>query len=248
MATDVWGISMVRDEADILPAVLAHMVAQVDRLLIADNGSTAGTAGILAAYRVDVVHDPDPAYRQSQKMTALAHQAREAGAEWVVPFDADELWTAPEGERIADYLTSLRDIDVAVATLYDHRTTDRDPRGADVVARMPWRLPQPGGLPKVACRTDPNLTIAQGNHDADYGRKDRRNYGGLIVHHYPYRSPEQFIRKSRNGSAAIAAADLPLSSGAHWRAYGRMTDDELVEHYWRWWHHQDTATLVWDPQ
>jgi hypothetical protein len=47
--------------------------------------------------RVHVVTDREPAYFQAAKMTRLARAAARAGADWVVPFDADELWFADRG-------------------------------------------------------------------------------------------------------------------------------------------------------
>ena len=95
---------MVKDEADIVAATVAHMCGQVDAVIVADNNSTDGTRDILDGLPVTVVDDPDPAYYQSRKMTALAGRARvEFDATWVIPFDADEWWYSPHG-RIADVL------------------------------------------------------------------------------------------------------------------------------------------------
>jgi hypothetical protein len=59
----------------------------------------------------------------------------------------------------------------------------------------------------------------------------------LIVHHYPYRSLEQFIHKIRNGADAYAATNLPDNVGPHWRQWGEMSDEQLEgifrEYYWR---------------
>ena len=257
MATDqVWGIAMVRNEADILPTVLAHMTRQVDHVLVADNLSTDATPDVLAAAGVDVVIDDDPAYRQSEKMTALARIAYDAGAAWVVPFDADEVWHTRSGQRLADHLTGLESADVAVAALYDHRTTDLDdPTVPDPVRRMTWRTPTPAALPKVAARTSPHLVIAMGNHMATYtdDRPVRHAHGEVMVRHYPYRSVGQFIGKARQGAAALAATDLPRSVGAHWRQYGRTLhdhgEDALAQHYRREFHYADPAAalLICDP-
>lgn len=255
MATDlVWGISMVRNEADILASVLTHMTTQVDHVLVADNLSTDDTPDILAAAGVEVVADPDPAYRQSQKMTALAQRAREAGAAWVVPFDADEIWHTRNGQSVADFLRSQRDTDVVIADLFDHYTTDLDDLTIpDPVRRMRWRTPSPGALPKVACRTHPDLVIGMGNHCAEYGNRAAVHRDGLVVRHYPYRSVSQFIRKARQGSAALAATTLHRSVGAHWRQYGRILANDgemaLAQHYRTHFHYSDPADalLVDDP-
>src|SRR5688572_11654372 len=77
---EVWAVTMVRNEADILPLVLDHFEAQgVDRILVSDNGSTDGTLEMLedrsAQGRVVLARDLEPAYYQAAKMTRLAHAA-----------------------------------------------------------------------------------------------------------------------------------------------------------------------------
>lgn len=250
MATDgpVWGICMARNEADIIAATVTHMLTQVDHVVVADNLSTDDTAALAAEAGAEVITDADPAYRQSQKMTALAARAAANGAMWVVPFDADEIWTAPDG-RVADHLRG----DVTTAVLFDHVTTDLDGGDPDPVTRIRWRRVKPNRLPKVACRTSDSLIIAMGNHSASYDHEPTAT-GGLVVHHYPYRSPEQFVSKVRQGAAALALTRLPLHAGAHWRDYGRTLErggaQALHEHYMRWFHVTDPTrdpTVIEDP-
>jgi glycosyltransferase involved in cell wall biosynthesis len=256
VATDsVWGIAMVRNEADIIGPVLAHMLGQVDHVLIADNLSTDATPEILAASGAEVITDPDPAYRQSEKMTALAKRARDGGATWVVPWDADEIWYSPFG-RIADVLPTLDLAAVAPADLYDHVPTALDPIVDNPITRIGWRRREPGKLAKVACRTRPDLVIEQGNHGATYGRRwrGRRVSGQLVVRHYPYRTREQFVAKALQGGAALKLTDLPESSGAHWRQYAQIAethgDDALAAVFDQWFHSDDPRaddTLIYDP-
>jgi len=104
----VWAVTMVRNELDVLPLVLDHLEAQgVDQVLVADNGSTDGTLEMLQARasqgRLLLARDSEAAYYQAAKMTLLARAAWRAGADWVVPFDADELWFAAHG-LLADHL------------------------------------------------------------------------------------------------------------------------------------------------
>ena len=42
-----FGVSMVRDEADVIEGTLRHMADEVDELIVADNGSVDGTTDIL---------------------------------------------------------------------------------------------------------------------------------------------------------------------------------------------------------
>lgn len=248
------GVSMVRDEEDIIGATVRHLLHEVDAVLVADNRSTDGTREVLRAIeaeypgRVVVVEDPDPAYRQSAKMTALADRARtELGAEWVVPFDADEWWYSPFG-RIADVLDELHPPWAIVpATLYDHVATALDEPHTDPTQRIGWRRQTPTPLPKVACRWWPGLTIAQGNHDAWYPAPVGRFDPLLVVRHFPNRSAEQFIRKARNGAEAYRAAgdSIPETQGAHWRQWGDLLDGqgpEALAEVYRLWYFRENPT------
>lgn len=256
MATDRWrtvGVAMVRDEVDILPATLTQMLTQVDGVLIADNGSVDGTRELLdAAERsgapVRVVDDPEPAYLQSEKMTRLAHLAHDwLGAEWVVPWDADEWWHLPGG-RAGDWLLSIgRGVHAATAAVFDHVATALDPDDPDPTVRMGWRRPDPLPLRKVAVRWADGLVIEQGNHGAVYGGVRPEAVPGLVVRHFPYRTVAQLTRKVRNGAAAYAAAGdrLPEGMGAHWRQWGRLLDehgpDAIGDLFRRWYWRADPA-------
>lgn len=236
MAT--FGISMVKDEADIVATTVAHMLEQVDHVIVLDNGSTDGTREILAELDVDVIDDPEVGYYQSQKMSELAHRAGDIGADWVIPFDADEWWYTPHHATIAELLNGTAEQWLTItAELYDHVATGADEDLADPVQRIGWRRTSPAPLPKVACRTRSDLIIHQGNHGATYDGGSTA-LAGLIVRHFPYRSAEQFVSKVRNGAAAYAATDLAFSEGQHWRQYGQLLDAHgpaVVEDVFRTW-------------
>jgi glycosyltransferase involved in cell wall biosynthesis len=260
----VVGISMVKDEADIVEYTVRHMLEQVDFVVVADNMSTDGTYEILKAMtgveswrrRLYVTRDENPAYYQSAKMTALAAWVhREFSARWVVPFDADEWWTSKWG-RVADVLDDLPAAEgIATATLYDHVVTGADVGGElDPFKRIRWRRKLPGQFPKVAVRPVLAVTIEQGNHGAHYPRQETTPNAVLEVRHFPYRSPEQMARKAVNGKAAYDATDLPETEGQHWRDYGRLVEaggvDAMREVFVQWFYANiptNDPTLIEDP-
>lgn len=233
---------MVKDEADVIAGTVRHMAGEVDHLIVADNGSTDGTRDILAdlaaGLALTVLDDPDPAYYQSRKMSALADLAAEQGAEWVVPFDADELWYGTD--RISAVLAGgAPEWGFVEAKLYNHFPTAIDPDERDPFRQIIWRQQQPGALPKIAVRWEPGAVIHQGNHGVTLP-SGRPGWPLLELRHFPYRSVEQFVRKARNGAAAYSHTNLPQQEGAHWRAYGEILDrfgeDGLAEvfrgHFW----------------
>ena len=113
---EVWGVSVVRDEKDVLEAAVKHLFDQgIAHVLIADNRSTDGTREHLLEWaaadaRVHVALDEEPAYIQSQKMTWLAHCAWRAGADWIVPFDADEFRAPGIRQRLLRRVENLHHV------------------------------------------------------------------------------------------------------------------------------------------
>ena len=256
MAT--FGVTMVRDEIDILPFTLANMMRQCDHVIVADNRSKDGTREYLESLgdAITLVDDPEVGYRQAEKMTGLALTAFGMGARWVVPFDADEYWYSPHASRIADHVTQFRGHALLPAAMYDHVPTALDDESnPNPLTRIGWRRREPGALPKVACAADERLRIHMGNHDADYGRfTGRRVQDQLVIRHYPYRSGEQFVRKAVQGAEALKATDLPANVGAHWRQYAATVEahgpEALIGHYLTWFYSADPAAdegLIFDP-
>lgn len=242
----IFGVSMVRDESDIIGWTLPRMAVQLDHVIVADNLSKDDTRVILERVagrlgNITIVRDDEPAYLQSEKMTRLAEMARSEGADWVVPFDADEIWDTGLGPINEFDMPSVPKIAV---TLHDHVVTSVDDQAEeDVCVRMACRR-VPQALGKVACRTLPGLVIDMGNHNAHYpGFADGTDLG-WVIHHYPYRSVEQFARKARNGKAAYDAAGdrLGPDTGRHWREYGRFLEDKgiaAIEEIFTTWFHSD---------
>ena len=251
----VVAVTMVKDEVDIIGETVANMAAQVDLVIVADNGSTDGTVDVLywlseTLGNILVTHDPDPAYTQSEKMTGLAHlAARTTPTEWVVPFDADEIWYTNTG-TVGETLRNVGDLACVQAELFDHVATGYDADDPNPVTRMVWRRLTPLVFPKVACRYRHDLTIHQGNHGCDYGGIIPAAAPLLVVRHFPYRTVEQFIRKTRNGAAAYQAAGdrQPLSAGAHWRQWGQILDeqgeDAVAEVFRTWYWRADPTRPV----
>lgn len=265
--TGVAAVMLVKDEADIIESTVRHLLAEVDYVLVADNLSTDGTKEILDGIaaeddRLAVEVDDVVGYYQSAKTTALSRKIWEMGFEWVVPVDADEIWYSPFG-RVADVLEALPHGGVfASALIKNHITTNRDIKQIpDPTVRICWRIRDFGTLPKVACRTSADLAIGMGNHDAvSTGRVDSTTGGRideqLYIHHFPWRSEKQFVKKIRNGAVAYAMAPELNEShfGEHWRAFGMPTEpffEERCKNWFRQWGFrakpEQDASLIYEP-
>lgn len=243
----VAAVGMVRDEEDIVEGTLRHLLDQgVGLIIVADNLSTDSTPAILARLtredpRIVVVQDNDPAYRQSEKMTALARRAMEAGAAWIVPFDADERFYSYGEETVAAFLGRTTD-DIVSVDVFEYVPTPLDnPQEPDPVQRMLHREPKAGGR-KVVFRACPAAVVAMGNHDVT-GHSGKRGRG-LFLRHYSFRSERQFIRKVRTGASAVRLAGEAAACVDHWAALDCLSDEALS----RSWRERPTAEgMVLDP-
>ena len=230
----VWAVTMVRNEEDTIGRTVRHLFRQgVDGVIVADNLSTDGTARVLRELAeglpVHVAHDGLVAYYQGTKMTVLADMARRSGADWIVPFDADELWFARDA-LLADW---LRTSDVPVVGARIHNVfpalTD-DAADQNPFSRLRLMDLSPSPYTKVAFRAIPGATIEMGNH----GVLRRGPYGdhALRIAHFPWRSLEQLKDKVVAGSRAVlAVGDLQSVSVEHWRTLA-ANDAELAEVAW----------------
>lgn len=231
-ARSVWGVAVVRDDADIVGTTCEHLLGQgLTGLIVLDHRSTDSTAtvlsGLATAYpgRVFVGRLDLEAFHQGRAQSYLAHLARRAGAEWVIPFDADEWWYG-EGSSLVDVL-GRQEADVVRCSVHDAR-----PAGPAWMPGDPLRVkttPMPRA--KVAFRAAPWVWVYEGNHEVD--RPGRRG-DGLAMLHASYRSPDHVRERVRTGSRSIRAAGPTIAEGVgrHWHVLADL-DDEGVAAWWR---------------
>lgn len=228
----VWGISLVKNEADIIAHTVRHFLQQdLDGLIVVDNGSTDGTVELLrelaeSDQRVLTGEDKEPAHHQGRKTSYLAHLAWRAGADWVVPFDADEQWFA-HGGTVPEFLraSEAEVVNCAVYDVYPAPTTLTE-SVLDLSATGPLHMDSaPTGWVKVAFRARPWVWVGEGNHGVD-SKGPRAT--GLSLLHFQYRSLEHVSRKVRGGRDAVAKAFGDVANhGSHWQDLSRLSRDEL---------------------
>lgn len=216
----VWAVGLVRNESDVIEASITHLLAQgVDHVLVADNLSSDGTDVILRQLaerhpHVHVVSDREPAFHQASKATGLAQLARRSGADWILPFDADEFWFAEQGTA-ADFLRGC-DANTVRAHVFNALPVEADmPVRPDSLLRVEER---PQRLQKVAVRSHRWLRLERGNHEV---RRVGPVEKGLVVLHLPYRGLAQLRRKH----APDALVDRLASAAAEQAVQYRRVDD-----------------------
>lgn len=254
----VWAVTMVRNEQDTIEHVVRHLFRQgVDAVIVADNLSTDATPAILRELArelpVHIAHDGLDAYYQRTKMTTLSRLAMRAGADWVVPFDADELWFAEQGS-LADALRRAETPIVQAIMHHVFPSASDDPNDPNPFTRLRhidpvvlvgdtwWARNYKFG--KVAFKPNRTAQLSMGNHRV---LRSGRMARGLRIAHFPWRTREQLRRKVEQGSVAIAAAGLAGHLSRHWTEAAEWGHDR-TEAVWRDLEQgRPVPSLMWSP-
>jgi hypothetical protein len=225
---------MVRDEIDIIAAMIEHHVAQGADLIIAtDNGSVDGTTEVLQHYAhlgvVELHHDPVHRKQHGVVVTGMARRARtEHAADWVINADADEFWVPVD--KSLTLRTALESIPLSLNAFTVPVTNLVGPpalKGSGI-DRLLWR----------DCRTNEELqvigiyaqptdnavhlgesdvVVSQGNHFVSLKSNGQPDPAfALEVLHLPWRSWSQLEQKVVHaGQAYEASPDLRPSKNHH---------------------------------
>lgn len=227
---ELWAVSVVRDEADIVLSTIDQLLRQgVDHVLIADHGSRDGTREMLLRRaqtdsRVHVAIDSSRAHYQKEKISLLSRLASQAGARWVLPFDADEWWFARD-QSVKQFLQESEATVIRAATVNAIVTT-QGTLGDESELMIE---PTASADSKVAFRAHRFVLVGPGNHGvARVGTEQ----AGLVIVHVPYRSADQLVRKAKTGARALDDAGASESEGWHWRVGARLSAEQ-AEEMWR---------------
>ena len=201
---------LVRDEADVLDSHLAfHFAAGVDFVIATDHRSVDGTTEILERYeqegRLRLIRERGEGLRQSEFVTRMARlAATEHGADWILHSDADEFWW-PRGDSLKDVLAAVPDRYGTVRGVW-RSFLPRPDDGRFFAERMTVRLAAHAPIndptspfrptAKIAHRADPQVRVANGNHDV-HSRTLTPLHGWYPIEilHFPIRSVSQCERK-----------------------------------------------------
>lgn len=238
----VIGVSMVRNEADIIEAFVRHHIGLLDELVVIDHGSTDATRRILAQLQSEglplvLAETPGLANRQALVLTsAIRAAARRSSADFVFALDADEflradrdtlrsaLVQAPrDGASSIRWLTYLTDLgSPSLHPLERARSRVGEHIDRYVKVAVGGELAQSEGW-----------MLAPGNHAAVRTGAGRlaeipaRPLAELRLAHLPFRSVPQLVLKVVQGWLGTrmqeGAGATSGSINSHWR--------RLFEHY-----------------
>lgn len=245
------GTLMVRDEVDIVSAMVEHVLDQgVDTLIVTDNGSVDGTAEVLEHYardgRLELHHDPVHRKQQGEVVTRMARRARtEHRADWVLNLDADEfLLPLDPALTVRDALAAtplhLNAFTVPVVNLIGPAA-----RRGSGVGRLLWRDQRPESAleavgihahptPTAVHRGESDVVVSQGNHFVSLRSNGQPPAAAAMeILHLPWRSWEQLERKVVNAGKAYESNPSLRPSPRHhgMRDYRRHQEGRLWNAY-----------------
>lgn len=251
----IFGVSMVRNEADIIGlTVLNNLSLGLDRVLVLDNGSTDGTDKILRALakedkRVRYIQDDSP-FNQAAITTELAREAHRQGADWILPFDADEFYWASRG----NFRQILADSEAGALRVYPInfiQARSQHESNLDALLSMTRRAAEsvpPGRLArrmtmshqigflqmaypeKWISRPTVEIEIGRGNHIV-WGTNGKHAKGhGITCFHAPLRSRSLLASKMERSHRLQGAGVV----GEAWHVWhwARMIEEGKLDEEW----------------
>jgi hypothetical protein len=214
------GLSVVKNEGDVIEAMVRHNLAHLDHLHVVDNGSTDRTRDILSALEeegLSVTHELNDALQhiQASILTDLVN-ARFDG-DHVVLLDSDEFLICDDGalRTLLDaaktamtipwvtYVPSPEDNqdDPNPLTRITHRRRREKPQYSKVL--IPASVPRP-------------VEVTAGSHGLKKMKAEPAETVQLA--HFPVRSPLQLACKVLIGSWNMSLRDKSRKEGYQWHA------------------------------
>jgi hypothetical protein len=225
--TNLVGLSIAKNEADIIEAMVRHNLGFLDHMHVVDNDSADATPGILAALKKEMggrlswTVDRRAGHGQQAIINEILPElGADTDAAQVVLLDADEFIRADRDAFRAALLAADGPVQLPWATYIP--TGRDDPAERNPVARIRYRRRRE--VPQFSKITVPrhligHAQVAAGNHSL-FAQKRIGGIAiaGLSLAHFPVRSREQLLSKVLIGSWNMRLRDKETQNEAsHWR-------------------------------
>lgn len=228
------GISVLRNEADIVETFVRYHLQIFDHLIISNHRSVDATAQILQSLQkeglpLEVLDETCLDLQQSRIMTGLLKKAMsDYNPDWVFPLDADEFIALPGRGTVRAVLEELPQ-DRIIKVFYRSYVPlpSDDLQEPNILKRIQYRRtsenPQMGKIliPR-SMAIEKRGIIAAGNHSfvkLKFGKQKQFPYAHsdkLILGHFPVRSAEQIMTKAFvTWLAILAKPDKEPTEGLH---------------------------------
>jgi glycosyltransferase involved in cell wall biosynthesis len=244
------GICAVYNEADIINlSVRHHLCLGFDAVLVSDGGSADGTRSILAAlsrHGPVTWHDQRPGEFVEDLRTRMARAAHAMGADWVVPFDADEFWHVPRStlrEVLAGAPAGVLCVEVR-NFIQNRRQRQATPECLLEMTRRPAQLAGQEPIEQersayveldyprhVAFRPTPDIQVLPGFHGVVGTSGQPCDTDALVVLHAPLRAFD--VLECKAGHGLRWRDRLVGNMGWHWKRFARLLEENHLEEEWR---------------
>ena len=238
-------IVMARNEADILPGLLAHTNTLFDRVFFVDHRSTDGSREILEAARaewptLEVFDYGVQGYFQSALSTVFVRKAFKEGADWVFFLDADEFVNVPDRAALLGALPtngaavcSFKWRNCAPTIFGGYQTFDLQ---QDFLVRRTVSRYGKVALSRSILQEYPCFRLAMGNHAIVPAPGAPAVEGSSVgeYFHIPIRSRDRLVMKLQSGVSAYRAKNKKQTdAGFHWfelleRMHADTVDDDFL--------------------
>jgi glycosyltransferase involved in cell wall biosynthesis len=262
----VFGVLMTRNEIDLLRINLVHhLQTSCDRILIVDNGSTDKSRTVLKrlAKKLPIDWTVDAGkLRQAEIVTAMAHEARAKGADWVIPLDTDEFWHT--GRKLNEILAEDTESGaIEVSRIEFVQARDQRKSNVQGVLRATKRIEHPlrgnqaiddfmaGKLsmfetepqPKVLIRTGPDVAVTRGSHTGTGFTGPVTVAREIVIFHFPLRSRLALWSRAEQGRRVAEITSNPNESVQN-RFWQRMAEEGRLLEAWQAHSYEDNALNV----
>jgi len=233
-------ISMLRNDADLVPAFLEQCIFLFDRISLIDICSTDGTEKILRSYsqvhpKISIFSVEREEKFQSAMMNLFARRAYKEGADWIFFLDGDEFLDLNSRQELEDRLKNFSGQVMHLPWINLVPSEYGSFNNFNVRQNYQWSG-RVSPFCKVALSSlyisqNPDFYIFEGNHNvgSDFNTPFKGLNFGIPLLHIPIRSLERFNYKIVNAWRSLLAKPNRLhGEGDHVLKLKDMIDGGLI--------------------